>query len=332
MRLQLSQWLRVRDQGQAQCPNKLHRKRVPSLWPLALVFCALVALMPVAATGALAQDLSQSATIGGRTRQWLVHLPSGYHAGRRVPLVVAFHGHGSSAANMVRLTKLDAVADKLDFIVVYAQGVDQSWAAGVDSPADEAGVDDVAFAGAMLNRLEREYSINSARVVFTGFSNGAHLVQRIGCRMAARLHAIVPVSGTLALPLQSACHPSRPLTVVAFHGTADPIDPYAGGNIHIHGGGAVLPVTVAMADWAKWDGCAAKPQTNERTAVGEIRLTRVDWTACHDGVHVTLYRIEGGGHTWPGGPQYLPRFLIGNATHVVAASDVIGAIATGRWY
>jgi len=332
MRLQLLQRFCVRHTSQAQCPKGLRRPRVSNRWPRVLVSCVLVALTFVATGGAAAQDLSQSAVIDERTRQWLVHLPSGYHAGKSVPLVVAFHGHGSSAANMARLTKLDAVADKLGFIVVYAQGVDRSWAAGVDSPADQAGVDDVAYAGALLDHLEREYSINSARIVFTGFSNGAHLVQWLGCRMAERLHAIVPVSGTLAPSFQPECHPSRPLTVVAFHGAADPIDPYAGGHIHIPDGGAVMPVVATMADWAKWDGCAEKPQTSEGPTVGEIRLNRIDWVDCRDGVHVTLYRIEGGGHTWPGGSQHLPQFLIGKTTHVITASDVIGAIATDHWH
>lgn len=316
-----------------QCQNRLHRRRVSSLWCRTLVSSAIAALFFIGSASAAPQDLLQSAMIGGRLRQWLVHLPSGYQAGWPVPLVVAFHGHGSSAEKMARLTRLDAVADKLGFIVVYAQGVDRSWAAGVDSPADQVGVDDVAFAGALLDHLERDYSINTARVVFTGFSNGAHLVQRLGCRMAARLYAIVPVSGALASPLRSQCHPSRPLTVVEFHGTTDPIDPYAGGHIGLlSGGGAVLPVAVTMTDWADWDGCATMPRTNDDTTVGAIRLDRIDWADCRDGVRVTLFRIDGGGHTWPGGPQYLPKFLIGNATHVIDASDVIGAIAVGRWH
>ncbi|MGH8279916.1 MAG: alpha/beta hydrolase family esterase [Gammaproteobacteria bacterium] len=321
----------VRDMRQAQCPNKWHVARVFGPLSRALVSCVVFALMLVATAHAATNDLLQSATIDGRTRQWLVHLPSAYRIGKPFPLVVAFHGHGSSAANMARLTKLDVVADRLGFIVVYAQGVDHSWAAGVDSPADQAGVNDVVFANALVDHLEREYSINTASIVFTGFSNGAHLVQWLGCRMAARLYAIVPVSGTLAPSLQLQCHPSRPLTVVAFHGTADPIDPYAGGHIRIPGGGAVLPVSATMTDWAAWDGCAPKPQAKDGTTVGAMRLDRIDWTDCRDGAHVTLYRINGGGHTWPGGPQYLPQFLIGKATHVIAASDVIGAIATRSW-
>lgn len=299
---------------------------------------ACVALLPAlslaAPIGARAATIDplHSAVIDGRTREWRIHLPPHYSQGEAVPLVVAFHGHGSSPARMARMTGLDTVADRLNFIVVYAKGVDRSWAAGVNSPADRAGVNDVAFARALLRLLEQRYSIDTGHIVFTGFSNGAHLIQLLGCRMSARIDAIVPVSGAPATSLQSDCHPARPLTVVAFHGTSDPIDPYMGGHIHLPGGGAILPVPATLADWAKWDGCAPTPSAAREQGKGVVRLDRTDWTGCREGVHVTLYRIGGGGHTWPGGPQYLPRLLIGRATHVIKASDVIAAIATGRWH
>lgn len=294
--------------------------------------CGLAALALAGCTvGVAAQDHAESATIGGISRHWLVHLPGGYRAGRPLPLVLAFHGHGGTPSSLARQSGLDAVADRMGFIVVYPEGIDHSWAADVDSPADRAHVDDVAFVGALLDRLQRQYAVDPAHIVLTGFSNGAHLVQLLGCRMAGRLSAIVPVSGTLAVAARPSCRPSRPLTVVAFHGTGDPIDPYAGGAIHVAGGGAVLPVDAALADWARWDGCTGTPVTTREDAGAAIRLERVQWSNCGEGTRVVLYRIIGGGHTWPGGPQYLPAFMVGKATRVVKASEVIGQVATGAW-
>ncbi|MEM6989383.1 MAG: hypothetical protein AAF721_02760 [Myxococcota bacterium] len=34
---------------------------------------------------------------------------------------------------------------------------------------------------------------------------------------------------------------------------------------------------------------------------------------------VVVYRVEGGGHTWPGGRQYLPQSLIGRVSR-----DILG--------
>lgn len=290
----------------------------------------LVVLLSSCAGARGANDTRQSAMIGGHTRAWLLHLPADHRPGQRLPLVLAFHGHGGSAATMARQTRLDAVADRMGFMVVYPEGIDHSWAAGVDSPADRAGVDDVAFVRALLARIEQRYPVYRSRVVLTGFSNGAHLVQWLGCRMPASLYAIVPVSGALARSVQPDCHPSRPLTVVAFHGTADPIDPYAGGRIHLHGGGDVLSVTATMAFWARQDGCSAAPAT-VTLVPGKPGLERSVWRDCRGGARVMLYRVVDGGHTWPGGPQYLPAFLIGKATHVVSASEIVGEIASGEW-
>jgi len=38
------------------------------------------------------------------------------------------------------------------------------------------------------------------------------------------------------------------------------------------------------------------------------------WSCGRDGTEVTLYRVAGGGHTWPGGPQFAPPRLIGRVT------------------
>lgn len=38
---------------------------------------------------------------------------------------------------------------------------------------------------------------------------------------------------------------------------------------------------------------------------------------------VVVYAIKGGGHTWSGGPQYLPVFLVGKASHNLDATQAI---------
>jgi polyhydroxybutyrate depolymerase len=47
---------------------------------------------------------------------------------------------------------------------------------------------------------------------------------------------------------------------------------------------------------------------------------------------VVFYQIENGGHTWPGGRQYLPKAVIGATTRAFDASEVIAQffVAHGR--
>ena len=110
------------------------------------------------------------------------------------------------------------------------------------------------------------------------------MVDRLGCRLADRLAAIAIVSG--AYLLWNDCQPSRPLPVLAFHGTGDEIVPY-------EGEGRVLPPVRTWAEaWASRDGCRAGPETihREGAVTGERR------SACADSAEVWLYTIEGGGH------------------------------------
>ena len=298
---------------------------------LGLLHCVLMSSLLLVAAGSHADSTRETAVVGARTREWVVHLPAGYQAGKPLPLVIAYHGRGGTAVGMERFTHLDEVADRDGFIAVYPSGVDESWGAGVDADADKEGVDDVAFTAALLTRLESEYSIDKQHIVLTGFSDGAHMVQLLGCRLADRITAIVPVSGTLAREHTADCKPARPLTVVEFHGTADPIDPYQGGLVSHHALGSVESVDETLAEWAQRDHCQAKPVETSQTPVGDgTQLIQRDYSSCAPGVEVHLYKILGAGHTWPAGPQYLPERYIGRATKAINASSVIGEIAEGR--
>ncbi len=45
-------------------------------------------------------------------------------------------------------------------------------------------------------------------------------------------------------------------------------------------------------------------------------------TGCRGGSEVILYVMEGGGHVWPGGPQYLPTLIIGHTTRDIDSATI----------
>ena len=53
------------------------------------------------------------------------------------------------------------------------------------------------------------------------------------------------------------------------------------------------------------------------------RVRKTTYTGCAARAEVALYAIEGGGHTWPGGSQYLPRGIIGRVCRDIDATRVI---------
>jgi polyhydroxybutyrate depolymerase len=219
---------------------------------------------------------------------------------------------------MAKLSNFDEVSDQKGFILVYPDGVGHSWNAGNGAGAAERRqVDDVGFTSELIDELSRQFHIDRRRIYATGMSNGGMFVHRLACELSGKIAAVAPVAGTIAATIEEGCKPARPVPVLEIHGTADSDSPWAGGRTL--GGGQVVSVADTIRGWAARNQCASTPKVTE-PATG---VTCETYTPCEGGAEVTLYRIEGGGHTWPGGYQYLPKMIVGETNRSVSASQII---------
>jgi polyhydroxybutyrate depolymerase len=234
-------------------------------------------------------DYMTAIALHGATRWFTVHLPPRYQPGVPLPLVVNLHGRGGNLLRQEALTRMNAKADQAGFIAVHPQalGDPPTWWGPIPGATGQRDVD---FFEEMLAQLQREISVDPARIYATGLSNGATMVNRLGCDMAATFAAIAPVSG--GHTAFWTCNVDHPVSVLVMHGTDDQIIPF-------HGRGTdVPPVHEWVAAWVERDDCdptssLSRPHPN---------ASRETWTNCTGGVEVTLYSLEGGGHTWPGAP------------------------------
>jgi polyhydroxybutyrate depolymerase len=256
----------------------------------------------------------------------IVHVPTGYSGSTTTPLVLNMHGSGSTAAEQEAFTGMDDAADDDGFIVAYPQGLipDGSgfdWnvpgvplLGGGAVPAGSA--DDVSFLTTLVHILEQRYCIDTDRVFATGFSGGARMASRLACDASGTFAAVAPVSG---LRHPTPCPATRPVPILSFHGTADPVDPYAG-----HGEAYwTYSVPQAAQDWAVQDSCSSTPTTS---ALG-TGATLIRYSGCAGGSTVELYAVTGEGHEWPGGP-HLPASLtrvLGPQSDAVNADAVMWA-------
>jgi len=229
-------------------------------------------------------------TIGGLQRTYLVHAPAG---GAPVGLVLNLHGAGQTGGQQAALTGYDAVADQYGFVVAYPDGIDLSWADGRGaSVPDRQGIDDVGFLAALIDRLSVEYGIPAGRVFVTGMSAGAFMANRLACDRADLISAIAPVSGTLGTGVP--CAPSRAVSVLQIHGTADQVVPYSGGGMIGRGGASEIVSAPALTGlWAAVDRCASPP------IPAPAEVPRLVAAGCAGGAEVVLVSINGGGHIWP---------------------------------
>jgi len=275
-------------------------------------------------------DFSRSLKVGTLDRSYLVHVPPSYDASKPAPVVLAFHGGASNAAQMVRFCGLSDKADEAGFICVYPNGTGRlngafTWNGGnCCGYAKQHQIDDVAFVRALLSDLNQVAAIDRRRVFATGMSNGAILSYRLAAEMADQIAAIAPVAGTMGT---EARNPTRPVPVIHFHGTDDDFCPFQGGRGRKSVSGTDhVSVERTIQAWIAADGCPTEPRLLRLEAGGgrpeEVGgVVRKTYGPGRDGAEVVLYKIEGGGHTWPGRHPRL--FFLGHSTKIISANDLM---------
>lgn len=277
----------------------LAARRILALLILAIFLFAVGALHRYTFASPGPGDQSGTVDIGGRTRTYFVHVPSHNDGHKPLPLVFVLHGATQSPESAERMSGMSAKADKEDFLAVYPSGTGRlsrvpTWNSGACcSYAMEHNVDDVAFLRALITKLKNQYSVDPKRIYFTGISNGGMMSYRAACDMSDEVAAIAPVEGAQDL----ACHPSNPVSVLVFHGTADHLVPFNGGSTPYQMGSKRSDTSVAdtVAFWVKRDGCSPTPKHDE------TKVVHTDvYSDCKDGSAVSLYAIQGGHHMWPG--------------------------------
>ncbi|HZT78008.1 MAG TPA: PHB depolymerase family esterase [Vicinamibacterales bacterium] len=299
----------------------------------AAVSVAVVTLSAAGAPAGAAANLQIGVRFQGRLRTYLLHVPP--QSGGA--LVLAFHGGGQTALEQQTLGAFNAIADRDGVLVAYPQGIERSWADGRGTTkADRAGVDDVAFAKAVVEDVATRQPVDRARVYATGASNGGIFVNRLACDAADTFAAVAPVIGTIASALASRCHPSVPVPIVGIQGVSDPVVPFGGGEVGgtldgAAAGGRVEGSRATQELWRTLNGCAA---TVAATAMPTIVrdgtfVTRRAYGGCR--ADVVWYEIAGGGHRWPMRRSERPMVeraverLLGASSQNIDATEVIWA-------
>jgi len=268
-----------------------------------------------------------------------IYIPSVHDRSVQVPLIIALHGRGTTGKSMIILTQkgFNKLADKDGSIIVYPDGVELNWNDGrMDEEANDRAhrdnIDDVGFISALIDFMIMNYNINPKQVYVTGISNGAIMSYRLACELSHKITAIAPVDGNIPVMLYPQCSPSRSVSVLAINNTEDPLVPFEGGEITGKFRrvklGKVLSVDESIRFWIYRNRCSVIPVVTEepdRDPKDGTTVIKKEYVNNIDGTEVILYAIDGGGHTWPGGIQYLPARIIGRTCRDFEANEVIWA-------
>ncbi|TFH36652.1 MAG: hypothetical protein E4G99_04445 [Anaerolineales bacterium] len=264
----------------------------------------------------------------GRQRCYILVLPPDFDPQRPIPLILSLHGFSSNPHGQRSFSRWDLVAAQAYAAVVYPQGTGfpQRWNADPEYTLE--GADDVKFIRELIKHLADQLPVDRTRLFVTGFSNGGAMTLRLACERNLQIAAIgtvaAPVSPTLA-----ACELDRPVPLIAFHGTLDPVVPYTGRSAGEPGQSpsiaqermpnhALSAPNQWVHQWAIKNGCVS--EATPLAAHGEV--TGVVYHDCLEAASVLFYSIQGGGHTWPGGGK-IP--FVGKTTEDIRASESMWA-------
>ncbi len=253
-------------------------------------------LLPTAS--ASAQLLSRTVDVNGVTREYVVYLPPGYDGSTALPVMLAYHGGGGTGQGHLALTQMPALADEHQFILVGPQGLedddgDTIW--NSEGPFSN-GVDEIGFTSNMIDALTAEFAVDETRVYASGYSNGANMAWELGCLLSDRIAAVGPVAGSVWVWTLDLCSPSRPVPVVSIHGTLDFFNPYEGNEFSVG-------LIEASEYWVEQGEADPTPTIIDVPDTFPGDGSTVDHYIWGNGVNcysVEHYKVENGGHDWPG--------------------------------
>lgn len=240
--------------------------------------------------------ISGSFVYGGITRSYSFYVPASYIPGEAVPLVLNLHGLGTDGAYQAQNRDFRPIADTANFIVAHPDGSiilgQHFWNYGNVLGST---VDDIGFLEALIDTISAHYPINPNRVYSTGISNGGFMCYALACQ-SNRFAAIASVTGSMSVSMYNSCNPSYPIPTMHIHGTSDQINPYAGNS-------TMKGIEDVTEFWVDRNNCNTVPVITpvaDNSTNDNATAERYLYSGGNDGHTVELFKVTGGGHTWPG--------------------------------
>lgn len=214
--------------------------------------------------------------LDGDARRVRVYRPATMPAGK-LPLLLFLHPSGETPAAAVMETRFDRLAATAGFIAAFPPASSNGWAAQNTPGLSDSPVDQV-WLTKLLDRLLATEPIDPNRVFVAGFSRGAVMTERLACVIADRIAAAVVVGGA---PWVGDCTPSKPLSILFVHGTAD-------STLRISGARQVAD------QWRALDGCEPAPSPSP---IGDTATVQTN-DRCRGGTAVEFVTVQDGSHAW----------------------------------
>ncbi|MBE0636928.1 MAG: hypothetical protein IH598_00235 [Bacteroidales bacterium] len=249
--------------------------------------------------GAYSQTIiNGSFTYGGIMRTYRLYIPAMYNPATAVPLVFNLHGYGSNNTQQEVYGDFRPIADTAGFIIAHPNGTVDGNGNRFWNTFDNSSVDDLGFLSALIDTISAGYNIDSNRIYSTGMSNGGFMSHDLACFLSPRITAIASVTGSMMWSRLATCNPQHPMPVMQIHGTADATVPYNGNAFFVH-------IDTLVKYWVNFNNCLPNPQIIQIPDIAPNDGCTAEQHIFGEGDQessVELFKVLGGGHSWPGAP------------------------------
>ncbi len=240
-------------------------------------------------------------------------------------LVIVLHGGGGDGERFRRLTDgaFDQLAEDEGILIAYPDALGGQWnGCRRRAPYHSAleGIDELAFLRSVVRRAEESIEGKLSGVFVVDYSNGGHLVFRLALEDPGEFDAFATIGAHLPAAEDRDCTPSgAPVPMFLISGTADPINPWGGGDVRPPGGGSlgrVLSAERTATYFLALAGSADGPtvERHEDLAIDDgVRLETYRWAA-GEGTEILLMKMNGGGHTLPYPTAKFPAEVVGRTS------------------
>jgi polyhydroxybutyrate depolymerase len=255
--------------------------------------------------------------VAGVKRNYRTYVPKGLPKG--APLVLVMHGSGEGTQAIREGTGygFERLADQHGFAVVYPKSFGFDWndcSSIGDTAVNGVRADDAGFLAALVDKLVGEIGVDPTRVFAAGVSNGGSMAMRLALEHPKRYRAVAAALANVPAAQNFQCQPlAQTPSIMILNGTADPLVPYAGGEINLLGlfykGGQVISSTASAQYFADRNTIAGKAQVKLTQTAHGAQVEHARWQAADGRTEVELVTLHGAGHVLPQPWARRPRLL-----------------------
>ncbi len=266
------------------------------------------------------------------SREYSIYVPEDYTSEEEWPLILNFHGYSGDVPDHIDRTQMHGLADEFGFLIAYPVGLSitrdpeilpafvPSSGAGWSVPGFSNERNELVFVDSLLNNIQSGYSVNLKRVHATGLSLGGYMAAYIGTQMPDKIASFASVAGHFTNETTDLIDDSTKISGIMIHGTSDAITNYNGLDNQYES----VPESAGLL--SNLNQCSSESEeTNlpDLDSSDNTTVTLIEYLGCKNERQVKVYRVNNGGHRWPGSGRLESAQVLGNNSLDINSSKLI---------